>query len=259
MGHRLIPHIPPLWREGLVGIEAAGLARSGVFTDLSLPRGGGRAALLVPGFMAGDGSLAVMTRWLRSLGYVTKRTGIRRNVDCSDRLCEALEARLECLAEKTGDRVAIVGQSRGGVIAKVLAHQRPDLVSGIVTLGSPLRSQLAIHPLVLAQVGLVGTLGTARLPGFFSLSCLRGECCSRFREALEGEFPSEVRYVSVYSRRDGVVNWRSCLDRAADSHVEINSSHCGMAVNAEAFRAVAHALGSFAAVPDGGIDWRQAA
>ena len=245
MGVRVIPHVPPLWREGLMGLEAANLARSGVFRGHGLPRGAGSAVLLVPGFMAGDGSLGVMTHWLRGLGYVTKSAGLRANVSCSETVCAGLEERLECLAEKTGERVAIVGQSRGGVIAKALAHRRPDLVSGIVTLGSPLRSQLAIHPLVLAHVGVVATLGSLSVPGLFTHRCLRGECCSSFREALEGEFPPEVRYVSVFSKRDGVVDWRACLDRAADEHVEINSSHCGMAVNAGAFRAVAGALGSF--------------
>jgi hypothetical protein len=50
--------------------------------------------------------------------------------------------------------------------------------------------------------------------------------------------------VSVYSRRDGVVDWRACLDPAAQ-HVEIAASHCGMAVNTGAYRAVAGALAAF--------------
>ena len=54
------------------------------------------------------------------------------------------------------------------MFAKALAARRPELVQGIVTLGSPSGSQLAVHPLVLAQVGLVSALGTARVPGLFS-------------------------------------------------------------------------------------------
>ena len=79
-----------------------------------------------------------------------------------------------------------------------------------------MRSQLAVHPLVLAQVGVVAALGTGRAPGFLSLRCLRGECCADFRAALAGPFPDEVGYVSLYSRSDGIVDWRSCLDPAAD-------------------------------------------
>ena len=57
--------------------------------------------------------------------------------------------------------MALIGQSRGGIFARALAARRPDLVSGIVTLGAPTVSQLSTHPLVLAQVALVGALGTA--------------------------------------------------------------------------------------------------
>ena len=242
-----LPLVPPIWREGLIGLEYASLLRSPVLRGEGVPHGDGSAVLLIPGFLAGDGSLAVMTKWLRGLGYRTKRAGIRSNVACSETVCTALEQRLEELAGRTGDRVAIVGQSRGGVIAKALATRRPDLVSGIVTLGAPARAMLAVHPLVLAQVGLVGTLGTLRLPGFFSLSCLRGECCDRFRSALTEPFPDDVRYISVFSRRDGVVDWRACKDPAADRLVEIRSSHCGMAVHPEALGTVADALAGFRA------------
>ena len=88
-------------------------------------------------------------------------------------------------------------------------------MSGIVTLGSPVLSQLAVHPLVLAQIAARGALGTGRVPGLFSVSCLRGECCARFRGAWRGDFPPEVGYVALYSRTDGIVDWRACLDPAA--------------------------------------------
>ena len=111
----------------------------------------------------------------------------------------------------------IIGQSRGGVFAKALGARRPDLVAGVVTLGSPVRSQLAVHPLVLAQVGVVAALGTAAAARACSPSrCLRGDCCARFRDALAGPFPPEVGYVALYSRSDGIVDWRSCLDPPAD-------------------------------------------
>jgi len=201
--------------------------------------------MLIPGFLAGDGSLATMTSWLRAAGWHTKRAGIRANVACSEATCAKLEERLERLAERTGDRVAIIGQSRGGVFGKALAARRPDLVAGVIALGAPVRSQLAIHPLVLAQVGVVAALGTASAPGLFSVRCLRGDCCAGFRAALNGPFPAEVGYVSLYSRSDGIVDWRSCLDPAADELVEIRASHCGMSVNAGAYRAIAAALRGF--------------
>jgi triacylglycerol lipase len=250
------PHLPPLWRESRIGLEWATLRRSDVFRGVGVPAGAGRGVLLIPGFLAGDGSLGTMTQWLRAAGYRTKRAGIRANVSCSEAACARLEERLECLAERTGRRVAIVGQSRGGVFAKALGARRPDLVAGVVTLGSPVMAQLAVHPVVLAQVGVVAALGSGPVPGLISWSCLRGECCSPFRQALEGPFPPEVGYVALYSRTDGIVDWRSCLDPDADACVEVRGSHCGMSLNAGAYREIAGALGGFAAADDG---WAQAA
>ena len=194
-----------MWRETRIGLEAASLRRSPVFRGLGLPPGDRRPVLLIPGFMAGDASLGTMSQWLRRAGYCTHRTGIRANFDCSEEACKRLEARLEHMAERHDERVVIIGQSRGGVFARALGARRPDLVSAIVTLGSPTQSMLAVHPLVLAQIGLVSALGTAHLPGMFRVSCLRGKCCEHFRSAMTGPFPDDVGYVAVYSRSDGIV------------------------------------------------------
>ncbi len=241
-----LPRVPPLWRESRVALEAAQLFGSPIWRGAGVKPGDGRAVLLVPGFLAGDGSLSTMTRWLRANGYWTSRAGIRANVGCSQAACERVEARLETLAARTGGKVAIVGQSRGGVLARVVGTRRPDLVSGVITLGAPTVGMLRVHPLVLLQVGLVGALGTSRVPGLFRMSCLRGACCAPFRSDLGDQFPPGVRYVSVYSRSDGVVDWQACLDPAADELVEIHASHCGMAVNREAYQEVARALAVFA-------------
>ena len=253
-----LPHIPPIHMEGRVGFEAAGLVRDPVWRGLGVPRGDGRPVMLIPGFLAGDGSLGAMTRWLRSLGYRTKSAGIRANVDCSEAACARLEERLECLAERYGP-VAIIGQSRGGILARALAVHRPELVSGIVTLGSPLRSMLAVHPVVAAQIGVVSLLGSAGRAGLFKTSCLRGSCCERFRATIKGPFPEDVGFVSVYSRSDGIVDWRSCLDPYADEHVEVRASHCGMSINASAYRVVGRSLGTFGGVADEPVWWSQAA
>ena len=240
-----IPHVPPLWREARLGLEAAQLLRSPVWRGVGVPPGEGRGVVLVPGFLAGDGTLATMAKWLRANGYWTLRAGIRANVGCSEEACARIEERLETLAARTGGPVAIVGQSRGGVLARVVATRRPDLVSGIVTLGAPTIGMLRVHPLVLLQVGLVGALGTGRVPGLFRMSCLRGACCKAFRTDLEARLPGGVRYVCVYSRSDGIVDWRACLDGAATELVEIDASHCGMALSREAYAVVASALAAF--------------
>ena len=119
-----------MWRETRIGLEAAALRRSPVFRGLGLPPGDRRPVLLIPGFMAGDASLGTMAQWLRRAGYCTHRTGIRANLDCSEEACTRLEARLEHMADRHGERVVVIGQSRGGVFARALAARRPELVVG---------------------------------------------------------------------------------------------------------------------------------
>jgi pimeloyl-ACP methyl ester carboxylesterase len=234
---------PPLWRESRFPRELAALQRDPVFRGRDVPHGYG-PVLLIPGFMAGDASLQVMTGWLRRLGYRTSRAGIRLNADCSTAALGRLEQRLERLVDRYEQPAAIVGQSRGGTFARALAARRPDLVSGIVTLGSPMIDQLAVHPLVMLNVRVMSRLGAAGLPGLFTPDCFDGECCAGLRDSLEEPFPNGVGFVSIYSRSDGIVDWRSCLDPAAE-HVEVDSSHCGMSVNADVYRVTARALRSF--------------
>jgi triacylglycerol lipase len=232
---------PPLWRESRVGLELAGLLRDPVFRGDGVKDGRGQPVLLIPGFLAGDDSLALMTRWLRGTGHYAKRAGIKMNVDCSQAAVIRLEDKLEALVESQGQRAAIVGHSRGGHFARVLAKRRPDLVGGIVTLGSPLTEPLALHPLIRAQVYAVGALGTVGVPGLFRHTCLWGNCCQDFWADAEAPFPKGVRFLSVYSRSDGVVRWQSCLDPAAEQ-LEIRASHCGMGMHPASWHAVSHEL-----------------
>jgi triacylglycerol lipase len=235
---------PPLWRETRLGLEVATLLRDSVFRGEGVLDGRGQPVLLIPGFLAGDASLSLMGGWLKRTGHYPKRAGMRMNVGCSGTDAARLEQRLEELVERQGQRAAIVGQSRGGHFAKVLAHRRPDLVSGIVTLGSPLRDPLAINPLVWTGVIAVGALGTLGARGLFKRGCLEGECCASFWEDNAAKLRRGVGYVSIYSKVDGVVDWHSCLDPGSE-HVEIRSSHCGMAVHPDAYRVIADSLKAF--------------
>jgi pimeloyl-ACP methyl ester carboxylesterase len=238
---------PPLWREARIGLEAAALVRDPVFRGDGMPDGRGRPVLLIPGFLAGDGSLSMMAGWLKRTGYRPSRAGIVLNVNCAGVLLPRLEQRLERLVDRQGKRAAVVGQSRGGTLAKVLARRRPDLVSGVVALGSPQVDPLAVHPLVRLQVEAVSRLGSLGAPGLFKRSCINGDCCASFWEDLAGPLAAGIPLVSVYSRSDGVVDWHSCLDPHATELVEIRASHCGMAVSRAAWRAVADALDGFRA------------
>jgi triacylglycerol lipase len=205
------------------------------------PAGGGRPVLMIPGFLAGDPSLTRMAVWLRDGGYVPVRSGIAANVACLEPTLSALQIRLEEAVERAGRPALVIGQSRGGCVGRALAVMRPDLVHTLVTLGSPLLDQFAVHAHVFPSILAVTALGTAGVPGMLSISCLRGDCCVGPRDALRAPLPGHVRFLSLYSRTDEVVRWRACLDPAAQ-HVEVDASHIGMGVSRSVWTAVAGAL-----------------
>ena len=248
--------MPSLWRESRLPAERLALAIDPVWRGAGVPRGDGSPVLLVPGFLAGDPSLATMASWLKRLGYAPRRAGVRANVDCATRAADRLEQRLRELHAQTGRRVSIVGQSRGGSLARLLAHRAPDAIAGIVTLGSPLMDELAVHPWVKLHVRAVAALGSLRVPGLFTRACMEGECCAGARELVSERFPAGVGFVSVHSRSDGIVDWRACVHPSA-SNVHVNASHCGMAVHGETYRVVARALAGFTA--PGAVEFAEAA
>lgn len=197
--------------------------------------------LLIPGFMAGDASLLVLRSWLRLRGHPVAMSGIRLNVDCAERAMGRLQELLHEFAASTSRPAIVIGQSRGGTLARCLAVREPELVGGLVTLGSPVLDELAVSAPVLRVVRSVARLADIGIPGTFSRACAEGPCCAAFREDLVATLPASVRATAIYSRSDGIVDWRACLDPDAEQ-VEVNSSHCGMAVNAEVYRVLESAL-----------------
>jgi triacylglycerol lipase len=230
---------PPLRGELRYGLEFARLLADRDFR--SPPPARDPAVLLVPGFMAGDQSLSVLAGWLRRRGSRTAGAGMLLNTDCAERAVGGIESRLRRLAEHADSRVVLIGQSRGGELARVAALRNPDLVSTLVMLGSPVLAPLSVGPAVLEAVRSVARLGDLGVPGMLSTECRDGPCCVAFREDLRAPLPAAVRAVAIYSRGDGIVSWEACLDPSAD-HVEVDSSHTGMSVNVEVYRVLAGIL-----------------
>jgi pimeloyl-ACP methyl ester carboxylesterase len=192
------------------------------------PEGPLGPVVLVPGFMAGDGTLALMAGHLRSLGYRTYRSTMHANVGCTMAASDALEARLEAVAARRGQKVTIVGHSLGGLMARGLAGRRPDLVDAIITLGSPMLAPGAAHPLLLLDLKLMARLQRAGLGKVMGEDCTSGDCARLSWEQARVPLAPDVAFTSVFSRRDGIIDWRSCLDPQATS-VEVTTSHLGMA------------------------------
>jgi triacylglycerol lipase len=224
----------PLWGELRYSAELIRLLADG---SLRSPRrrSGAPAVLLIPGFMAGDSSLAVLRRWLGRRGHRVRMSGMLANVDCAGRTITRLEAHLNDLAEESGGPVVLIGQSRGGALARALAVRNPDLVAGVVMLGSPVRDSLAVAPQVLRTVRWMAFLGDLRVPGLFSTNCRDGDCCEDFRHALTAPLAEGMSVVSIHSRSDAIVDWRACVEPHGEQ-VEIDSSHCGMSVHPEVYR-----------------------
>ena len=193
-------------------------------------RGAAVPVVLVPGFISGDVSLAFLARRLRRRGHRTFGSEIGANLGCTEAMVERLIRRVAQIADQEGRRVALVGHSRGGMIVKLAAQQRPDLVAGIVVLSAPVTGTLTVAAHVRKQLEMLFRLHRRGLSTVIGVDCVTGECAARVAARLDGPFPADVGYTSIYSRTDAIIDWHTCLDPAAEL-VEVRSSHTGMATD----------------------------
>jgi len=218
---------------GLLLAEARGIFELNASLLLSpllmrAPRGDGHPVLTLPGFLASDLSMVPMRRYLGELGYDAQAWRMGRNIGGVSRMRAALKERLAEIYNAAGRKVSIVGWSLGGVYARDLALQAPDMVRYVVTLGSPFAND-------------VRATNATRL--YEALSGEPVEDNSELRKAIAGDLP--VPTTSIYSRSDGIVNWRTCLVRPSDTaeNIEVHlASHVGLGVNPAALWAVADRL-----------------
>jgi pimeloyl-ACP methyl ester carboxylesterase len=192
------------------------------------PKGDGHPVLALPGFLASDLSMAPMRRYLKQLGYDTYAWKMGRNLGGIASRRNALKSLLAEIHTATGRKVSIVGWSLGGIYARDLALQLPDMVRSVITLGSPFAND-------------VRATNATRL--YEALSGETVEHNSELTQAIAGDLPVPV--TSIYSRTDGIVNWRTSLLRPSDTaeNIEVHlASHIGLGVNAAALWAVADRL-----------------
>ncbi len=196
-----------------------------------------KSIMMIPGFMAGDMTLAPLAGLCKWLGHEISFTGIRSNSRCPRETVLHLERHLEKIHDRDG-RVVIIGQSLGGVYAREIAVRRPELVERVITLGSPIRLvEDSSNAFVIATARLIARMRNMD-EGCLTQSC---PCGMELVERHPGDVPTTV----VYSRTDGVVHWESCVDRSGAKtveNVEVMGSHVGMGFNTDVFRVVADRL-----------------
>ncbi|NNC81039.1 MAG: alpha/beta hydrolase [Acidimicrobiales bacterium] len=136
-----------LMREATWPVEYLGLATQQAGLR-DLPTGDGHTVVVAPGLMAADASTTLLRRFLRAKRYAARTWGLGRNrgsVTQFDRFVEEVDR----TAARAGAPVSLVGHSLGGIAARWVAHNRPDAVRQVITIGSPFRQdprQSAIFP-----------------------------------------------------------------------------------------------------------------
>ncbi len=180
------------------------------------PRGDGHPVLVVPGLSGGNGSTSMVRSYLKSLGHSVHSPRALVNGGVHARMMQRLTEQTEELAGRHGQRVSLVGWSMGGVVVRELTRRDPQQIRQVISLGAPLRS----GPRVMNRTR---TTAPEDAPGSDAMPV-----------------PSTV----IYSRSDGILDWRCCLqaDGPASENIAVHGSHLGMIHNPAVMHVLADRL-----------------
>jgi pimeloyl-ACP methyl ester carboxylesterase len=200
--------------RGLAQFAGLGLAAPWLSTA---PRGDGHGVLVLPGFLASDSSTAVLRWYVGWLGYAVRGWNLARNLGPTDEVLDQLPRSLAALANETGGPVSLIGWSLGGVYARELARQRPELARQVITLASPFA---------------LTAPGQSRADRVYRRQSRR-HASGRLPTPEQLTRPLEVPSTAVYSRWDGIVSWRASTGPETDLHenVEVRCGHLGFGVD----------------------------
>lgn len=193
--------------EGALGLLSVPLLRR-------IPAGDGHPIVVLPPFGAADQFTVGLRAFLSERGYDVRPWG-HPEVLGLHRLVHVAAERVQEVRAEAGQPVSLIGHSLGGVYAREVARFIPDDVRFVITLGSPINDLKANHvwPMFEAASGT----RVASLPPEFA---------TRMAQA------PPVPTTSIFSKTDGVVAWRSCIDRSAGAeNVEVVGSHIGLPSN----------------------------
>lgn len=175
------------------------------------------SVMIIPGFLGDDRGNGPLIRFLRALGYTASGWGQGRNLGTEGFSEAKLREDLAQLALAGGGKVSLVGHSLGGIYAREIARMEPAIIRQVITLGSPFGRghQDGSHASRLYRQLNPGT-------------------APRDADSVSAE-PPPVPTTAIYTRADGVVNWRTAVQQGHYQHVrniEVPGSHIGLNLNA---------------------------
>jgi len=193
-------------------------------------KGNNKPVLLIPPYLGNDKSTSFMRRYLNSLGFKAYKWELGANYIRSSYI-PILEETLDKIHEKHEEKVSLIGWSGGGIFAKILANRHPNKVEQIITVGSPIWGVMDLK---------------TSINGVFDF--LRGnslkERNKRFLNELENV--PDVPITCIYTKTDGVIPWKHCVEaetyRKDINNIEVFGSHSGLGANASVLLSVAKSL-----------------
>jgi pimeloyl-ACP methyl ester carboxylesterase len=232
----------PVWQEWLAGVELAFLQISPVYWGYGIPHGDGSAVVLVPGFLGTDLYLTQFAVWLRRIGYKAFYSGIPLNADCPNLLIQRnLVSAINQANQATQGKIHLIGHSLGGSLARAAAAQMPHRVASVITLGAPIRG-IGARASVMSAADLVRRQILERHGRGVLPNCYTARCTCEFFESLRDDFPKSVRQTAIYTKTDGILDWRVCQTGKPGVDVEVSSTHIGMVFSPLVYSIVAHRL-----------------
>jgi pimeloyl-ACP methyl ester carboxylesterase len=232
----------PIWQEWIAGVELAFLQISPIYWGYGIPHGDGSAVVLVPGFLSTDLYLTQFAIWLRRIGYKAFYSGIPLNADCPNLLIRRnLNEAVQQANQYTKGKIHLIGHSLGGSLARAAAAQMPERVASVITLAAPIRG-IGARASVMTAADLVRKQILERHGRSVLPNCYTARCTCEFFESLRGEFPKGVRQTAMYTKTDGILDWRVCQTGDPKVDVEVSSTHVGMVFSPLVYEVVAHKL-----------------
>jgi pimeloyl-ACP methyl ester carboxylesterase len=204
---------------------------------MSMPRGDGHPVLLLPGFMADEGTLVALKTYLRNRGYAVEAWGFGRNVGFQNKHAQALEQKIRYMHHQSGRTVSLVGWSLGGVFALYGAHQATECVRTVITLGSP----VSVDPEGSNSPAFVKALYRMIAHPLGPAAHVMQPRAKKLREMKSLPVPMSC----LYSISDGVVPAQEATidgDPALHENIRVFGSHTGLGFNAMVLAIVADRL-----------------